>query len=293
MCREGRATAPHGNLGTLLFGSHVLLVIPRDHNHRRRRQNRLPFMHWCFTEQSVRGRASAGKKWGSSMKTTTAVVLLLALGMLSGSCKNPSGPGNSTPVLQVHIVDGEGAPIDSVGFHFIPRISASAVSKWKPDQTCPTTFISYTIPARSHVRIDIFRWFTREFITTLVDDTLDAGQYASSVSKPAMTSGIYVYRLSIGDSTSEHALYLLKSPGELGSATPLAVSNTAGELSVAKGVFGIGMVFERGVWDSTFGLAVISDTIDVVLYRQGFQMVVQGVGIDPDFSSSMELVMRR
>jgi hypothetical protein len=64
-----------------------------------------------------------------------------------------------------------------------------------PNPFNPKTVISYQLPARSHVLIKVYDLLGQE-ITTLVDEVREAGFHSVDFSAPALSSGIYFYRMS-------------------------------------------------------------------------------------------------
>ena len=83
-----------------------------------------------------------------------------------------------------------------------------------PNPFNPATTIEYTLPARSHVVIEIFNIMGQR-VTTLVDGGLSAGQHKviwagrDQLGMP-VASGIYLYRLVAGDFSSARKMLLLQ-----------------------------------------------------------------------------------
>jgi hypothetical protein len=64
-----------------------------------------------------------------------------------------------------------------------------------PNPFNPKTVISYQLPVRSHVVINVYDLLGRE-ITTLVNEVRGAGFHSVDFSAPALSSGIYFYTMS-------------------------------------------------------------------------------------------------
>ncbi len=65
----------------------------------------------------------------------------------------------------------------------------------------PSTAISYQLPAESFVTLKVFDIFGRE-ISTLVDQVKSAGKYEVQFDGSNLSTGVYIYRLSVGSFVS-------------------------------------------------------------------------------------------
>ncbi len=66
-----------------------------------------------------------------------------------------------------------------------------------PNPFNPSTAINYSIPVRTHVRLDVMN-VLGEIVRVLIDENKQAGSYSVPVDMTAMPSGIYFYRLQSG-----------------------------------------------------------------------------------------------
>jgi hypothetical protein len=77
-----------------------------------------------------------------------------------------------------------------------------------------STVISFSIPSRSHVRVDVFDILGRS-VVTLLEDVRDQGYHAiawdgTSASGEDLSSGVYLYRVSSDGHTEQRKMVLLK-----------------------------------------------------------------------------------
>ncbi len=205
------------------------------------------------------------------------LLLFITLG-----CKK-DGPVSSEslgPFLYGTVVDAQGNPVDSVAFHYIFTMDPSGLGKIA--KTCPSTPITCTLPQKSYVRLNVYRWFTREYIATLIDDTLDAGMYSFNSSPSTLTNGVYIYSLAINGTVQEKTMKILNPDyATLVQTNPLAVSDSAGNFSIPIGVFGLGVPFEQSsIGGDTVITAYISPIITAVLYKSGQQITTKSVAIE-------------
>ena len=83
-----------------------------------------------------------------------------------------------------------------------------------PNPFNPATTITYSIPAYSHVTLDVYN-INGAFITTLIDSDQGPGTYHCQWTGTAshgilVGSGIYVYRLQAGEFVEVKKMVLIK-----------------------------------------------------------------------------------
>jgi hypothetical protein len=78
-----------------------------------------------------------------------------------------------------------------------------------PNPFNPGSAISYAVPHTSHVRLEIFN-LLGERVSTLVDETRQAGFYTVRFDGTALASGIYFYRLTAGEVKMMKRMILVK-----------------------------------------------------------------------------------
>ncbi len=217
--------------------------------------------------------------------------------VMFGSCNksNPIGPNQSSAYLNGQVIDSQGNPIDSVNFHYIPNLVHSGLEKSSPGKICPSTQIEFTVLRRSYVNLSIYRWFTRDLIATLVNDTLEAGVHAVTFDGASFTNGVYIYHLAEDTVVLEKYMFLIQDTSSLPSTFPLAVTNSSGRFSEPIGVFGIGLPFyiTTPQGPTPTDTVYISSTIQVVLCKAGFKTLVQSVTIDTTKSFNQRFILER
>lgn len=78
-----------------------------------------------------------------------------------------------------------------------------------PNPFNPTTAISFTLPRRSQVSLDVFNILGQK-VTTLTNSQLPVGEHTLSWDASDVASGIYFYRLRVGETTLARKMVLLK-----------------------------------------------------------------------------------
>ena len=84
-----------------------------------------------------------------------------------------------------------------------------ALSQNFPNPFNPTTKINFAVPYRSFVTLKVFDMNGRE-VSSLVNNTLQAGTYQYDFDGASLTSGTYFYKLETSDFTSTKKLILIK-----------------------------------------------------------------------------------
>jgi hypothetical protein len=79
----------------------------------------------------------------------------------------------------------------------------------RPNPFNPTTVINYQIPAEGLVELKVFDVLGRE-TTCLVNETKTAGDYQVTFNGSSFSSGIYVYRLRLGERMQARKMVLIR-----------------------------------------------------------------------------------
>ncbi len=98
--------------------------------------------------------------------------------------------------------DVEDEPTDNLPRYF-------ALEQNYPNPFNPQTVISFDVPARSAVRLDVFN-ILGQHVKTLVNEALPAGSHSAGFDGSAFASGVYLYRLKAGDFAETRKMVLLK-----------------------------------------------------------------------------------
>jgi hypothetical protein len=199
-------------------------------------------------------------------------------------CKKGDNPlstrENIPSYLTGQVIDSQGKPVEGCGVHYIYSMTTSSLAKTV--KTCPSTNIQFNIPTRSKVTIKIFRWYTRDTIATLVDDTLDAGSHMVTFNAAKVTNGIYIYHLKVDTLIQElHMSLLVDDISALVNTNPLVTTNVSGSFNLPYGIFGFGMPFARtSASGSSLDSVYVSHTIQIILYKSGYLTTTKTITID-------------
>lgn len=78
-----------------------------------------------------------------------------------------------------------------------------------PNPFNPQTFISYVLPYETHVRLSVYDVLGRE-VEVLADERQVSGKHRVLFDASALSSGLYLYRLSANGYSQTRKLLLLK-----------------------------------------------------------------------------------
>ncbi len=219
------------------------------------------------------------------MKSKYYFAVFITVAVISIPCckkdNNPVTSENSQQILSGNVIDNQGNALEGVGVHYIYSLSSAKLVKTQ--QPNPTTHINYSIPKRCFVSLKIFRWFTRDTIETIIQDTLNSGNYSVSVNMTKYTNGLYIYRLTFDTTVVEKYLFMLNLDiSSLVITNPLCKSNSDGQFKIPYGVFGFNVPILRTTESNptVIETTYISPTIQLVLSKTGYKTIVQTLSID-------------
>jgi hypothetical protein len=88
-------------------------------------------------------------------------------------------------------------------------VKGYSLSQNYPNPFNPSTYISFSVPSKSYVSLKVFDVMGRE-VATIASEELSAGSYTRQWNASNMSSGIYFYRLQVGNYLESKKLILLK-----------------------------------------------------------------------------------
>lgn len=78
-----------------------------------------------------------------------------------------------------------------------------------PNPFNPTTVIHYQIPESGNTRLAVYDLIGRQ-VALLVNETMPSGSYSVNFDGSGLASGIYIYRLQVGDQVFTRKMMLVK-----------------------------------------------------------------------------------
>lgn len=85
-----------------------------------------------------------------------------------------------------------------------------SLSQNYPNPFNPSTKIEYTLPAEGNVTLKIYNMLGQEVKTLINNELVSAGRHSINFNAGNLASGIYIYRLQVGDFSSNKKMILLK-----------------------------------------------------------------------------------
>lgn len=209
------------------------------------------------------------------------VILTLSFALLMSGCKkndNPVSGEQPSQFLNGRVVDSQGNPLEGCGIHYIYTLTTSPLAK--TGTAAASGDIQFTLPTRSKVTIKILRWFTRDTIVTLIDDSLDAGYHDITFDGTKLTNGIYIYLTKIDTSLVEARFNIIVNDiSLLVNTTPLVTTNSSGSFKLPYGIFGFGIPWDQ-LADGPIASVYVSHTIQIVIYKSGYLTTTKTITID-------------
>ena len=91
-----------------------------------------------------------------------------------------------------------------------PGVTANAsLDQNYPNPFNPTTEIRFDLPQEGHVTLEVFN-LLGQMVATLIDEKRDAGEHSVSWNAGNVSSGVYFYRLKVGEFVETKKMMLLK-----------------------------------------------------------------------------------
>lgn len=222
------------------------------------------------------------------------LVILLLASLACNKDDNPLQPGGQTPFFFGSVVNANGAAVESVGVHFIPHLDPSPFTREQANagdllvvsETNPTTTIAFDLPADGIVTLILYRYGSNDLIDTLLNhEPMFAGTNEAALNARALTNGIYYYRLFVNDTLHFTGNILLiaffrNDSAAIASVEPLRITNHMGQFTLPYAVFGVGLKFAHMTAASVMDTITVVDSLDLVLYKPGFKVLIQGMKID-------------
>jgi len=208
---------------------------------------------------------------------------------------------NANHELYGNVVDEAGNPVEGVNVHYIFSFPYERLEinrnqiLLNSEAVPPSTIISFDIPTRQKVTVTILRWFTRDTITVLFDDTLNVGNHVITLNSQTMTNGLYIYQIKTDTEVIEkRMIYLDLDVSRLITTNPLVKSNSAGSFVLPYGLLGFGISFDRVSSDGTpLPPIEISDTIQIVLFKPGYGTLIKEVTIPHNTSPRETFILKK
>ncbi len=134
--------------------------------------------------------------------------------LLAFSCARGTTYLNSVTKLKTRLSSFTDFPVGVEDGMHAQLPNGFAVGQNYPNPFNPKTTIHYTLPARAHVRVDVFNVLGQK-VTTLVDATQPAGDHqvvwnGTDQSGKSVSSGFYFYRVQAGDDVASKKMVLVK-----------------------------------------------------------------------------------
>ncbi|MBN2414564.1 T9SS type A sorting domain-containing protein [bacterium] len=104
---------------------------------------------------------------------------------------------------------GDTAGVTAVEEKYADQPSVFMLSQNYPNPFNPVTHIEYSLPARTHVKLEVFDIMGRK-VETLINEVRNAGSYRVEFDGSSLASGIYFYRLKTDSHTFMKKMMLMK-----------------------------------------------------------------------------------
>jgi hypothetical protein len=122
--------------------------------------------------------------------------------------KSYSGYGNNTKSFGSLSVELDGNPTLSIGKPAVLPVAGTLHQNY-PNPFNPTTTIKFELPKASQVNLSVYDLLGRQ-VSVLVNEKKDAGVHEVKFDASGLSSGVYFYRIQVGDFTQTRKLCLIR-----------------------------------------------------------------------------------
>jgi hypothetical protein len=205
------------------------------------------------------------------MKNQTILTIVFSfffIGWHCGGDDNPITPTAKWPGFYGTVKDQNGTIISDVNvyYNFMCRSLA------KSSNPNGTFLIQFSLPESSYVSLNLFKLGSRDTMAKIIDGYRSAGTYSVGYDFSNLPNAIYTFYLITKYSFSRidyiHQAY---DYNVLFNTTPITKSRYNGTFELRYDSLGV---------NRNFGSKYVTDSIDIILYKQGYQVLKTGFRMD-------------
>jgi hypothetical protein len=232
------------------------------------------------------------------MKTsiyTIIIALFISAIFLSCHKDNPVEPPPGPVTFSGTVTDSTGTAVEDVAVHFITHFD-KPIPQTSFAKTTVSMRIEYSVDSTATVTLVFYRFGTNEVIDTLVDEELDAGVYTVEVDGSTLTNGLYYFKLFLDGrlSMQRNVMVWINDPAQFADLDPVAYTDRNGKFALPPGIFGVGeRLLVTGDTPDVIDTVTITNTIDLILYKDGFQTFSKQIAVDTSAGNSGTFVLLR
>lgn len=256
------------------------------------------------------------------MLPRTMTSLLVGIALLSGSVSCNNGVTNPeaglTDDIQISVVDVDGKPLKNVAVHPVFRFDGQLLPQQKSSKTgmstadaqlyqnypnpfSSMTVIRFAVPNKCKVKFQVTN-LDGDIVVSLIDCWQESGYYSvnwngKNQQDQVMGNGLYLFRLSIGDTilTRTGCLDEISPDGlEAKNANPLVLTDANGIAQLAFSDIPFG---ERVLQTTEEGPEIVQpldiSQIDLVFIRPGYESVTKTLSNDFSQKQILNVKMSR
>jgi hypothetical protein len=199
-------------------------------------------------------------------------ILIVSLLFIGGDCKNddnPIIPESKIPAFYGSITDQNGNVLSDVSVYYTFMTRSLA----KSSNTLSTISIPFSLTDTSDVILSIFKLGSKDTLAIPLNGRRPPGNYSIGYETTKLSNGIYTFYLKINQTTTRidfvHQTY---DYSLLFKTSPTAISSVNGQFILSYDSLGVTRKFGN--------TKIITDSIDLILVKQGYQILNTGFKID-------------
>jgi hypothetical protein len=200
------------------------------------------------------------------------VLIIFAATVLNGCRDNPVGVRDVGPLFYATVVDANNRPIADVGMHYVFYGVGATESR--------NLMIRFSLQSTDTITVTIFDPFGKEISRLYHNKPSQPGSYIYFYDAGTLTNGIYTFSIVGATINQQIRMFVLTEEFlKLTTTRPLTKTDAVGKIRIAYSILGIGEQFAY-YNGSNYVPYVISDSITVVLVKEGYKDYVQTIKLD-------------
>lgn len=199
-------------------------------------------------------------------------ILIVSLLFIGGDCKNddnPITPNSKSPSFYGIITDQNGNSLSDISVYcnFMWRTLT------KSSNAMSTITIPFNLSDTSDVILSLFKLGSKDTLAILLKGRRPPGNYSIGYETTKLQNGLYTFYLMINQSNTRidvaHQTY---DYSVLFNTTPTTISSSDGQFILSFDSLGATRKFGNS--------KIITDSVDIILFKQGYQVLKTGFRID-------------
>lgn len=211
----------------------------------------------------------------------TIIISFFFIGWNCGGYDHPATPTVQSPGFYGTVKDQNGAVISNVNVYYNFYCRSFA----KSSDPKGTFVIQFSLSESSHVSLTLFKLGAKDTTANIIDGYRSVGEHSVGYDLSHLPNAIYTFYLITSQTYSRidyiHQAY---DYNVLFNTGPLTTTRTNGTFTLRYDSLGV---------NRSFGSRYVTDSIDIILYKPGYQVLKTGFTMDSTRAANHTFVLSK